>query len=137
MLLAAGADIRHGDSSNLTPVMVATIYKKHDALRYLLEVGADVNSAMAEALQTPLYRAAAEGDVESMRILIAAKADINRPSRNGFSPLMGALARKQVEASKVLLSAGADRNCRANDGRSVLDLARTNGLENVLNESRP
>lgn len=137
MLLAAGADIRHGDSTNWTAVMVATIYKKHDALRYLLQVGADVDSPMTESLQTPLYQAAAEGDVESMRILIAAKADINRRSRGNFTPLMGAIVRKQAESARFLLSAGADRNCKSTAGRSVMDLARSNGLESVLNESHP
>jgi len=59
---------------------------------------------------TPLLYAAREGNLEMARILVGAKAELERPSANGTRPLVVAITNNHIELAAFLLDAGADAN---------------------------
>ena len=59
---------------------------------------------------TPLLFAAREGNLEMARILLDAKADINRPSANGTPPIVVAITNNHIELAMLLLERGANPN---------------------------
>ena len=75
---------------------------------------------------TPLHWAAAKGNAEAIRRLMAAGADVNAKTNGGWTPLHRAADLGQLAAIKVLLAAGADVNAKANNGWMPLHLASFN-----------
>jgi uncharacterized protein len=59
---------------------------------------------------TPLLYAARDGNLEMARILVDAKADVNRPSANGTTPMVVAITNNHIELAMYLLEHGADVN---------------------------
>ena len=57
---------------------------------------------------TALLFAAREGNLEMARILVDARADLERPSANGTRPLVVAIANNHIELALFLLDKGAD-----------------------------
>ncbi len=64
---------------------------------------------------TPLVFAAREGDLETVKALLQAGADVNQVTHYGWSPLLTATQNRNYLIGKYLLDHGADPN-RANDG---------------------
>lgn len=63
---------------------------------------------------TPLLFASREGNLEMARILVDAKADLERPSANGTRPLVVATTNNHIELALYLLEKGADPNASDN-----------------------
>ncbi len=83
ILIAQGADV-HARSRNPmqnTPLHAAAAGRNQDAVRMLLEHGAEVN-ARQEGGWTALHAASQNGDVETARVLIAAGADVQMRADN-------------------------------------------------------
>jgi len=59
---------------------------------------------------TALLFAARDGNLEMARILVDAKADVNRPSANGTPPIVVAITNNHIELAMFLLDRGADPN---------------------------
>jgi uncharacterized protein len=59
------------------------------------------------ATDTPLVEAARDGDVQAVRALIAKRANVNEPSRDGSTPLLWAAYHSNVDMVKALVVAGA------------------------------
>lgn len=81
---------------------------------------------------TPLLHAVHKNQLESVRALIDAGADVNRRAINGLTPL--ALAAGQGEAGIVdeLLAAGADPGARSSHGWTPLQEAVARGEERIV-----
>jgi len=75
---------------------------------------------------TALVFAAREGDIESARILIDAKADVNQITEFGWSPLLVATENRNYQLGKLLIDRGANVNLVNNHGWSPLYLATDN-----------
>ena len=90
-------------------------------LGMLLDAGADPNFRVDKGW-TPLTFAAADGKVESVRLLLARGANPNdRGSRD--TPLIMAAYAGHVPTIKLLLAAGANPNAVGNDGRTPYQAA--------------
>ncbi|MEJ2703756.1 MAG: ankyrin repeat domain-containing protein [Sedimentisphaerales bacterium] len=70
-----------------------------------------------------LHQAAAEGDVEQVRLHISNGADINAKDRGGRTPLYLAILHNKTKTVEVLLSHGADVHCTPEKGFYPLDHA--------------
>ena len=81
----------------------------------------------SQAASDALHKAAERGDLETMKKLIAEKADINsQAGKDGETPLLRAITRGQTEAAKLLIDSGADVNLgRKRDGRTPLAMAES------------
>jgi len=84
------------------------------AARELIAKGADVNAV--DSGQTLLIRAAQNGHIEMMRLLLGHGADVNGRDDRGRTALMVAAGSDDVDMVELLLSKGADVNLKDNDG---------------------
>ena len=75
----------------------------------------------------PLSAAAEAGDLETVRSLIAAGADVNTKGRDMKTPLIYASTCGHAEMAKFLIAAGADVNAKDRDSRTPLHLATERG----------
>lgn len=129
-----------------------------DAARVLIKGGADVNARLTAPVlkrvydagdsrlgegATPFMRAARKCDVEMMRILLDAKADVTLAQKSGNTPLMlcaGAVSGGNSEdtpervsedealaAIRLALDAGVDVNAQNATGDTALHTAATSG----------
>jgi ankyrin repeat protein len=98
-----------------------------EAVRALVEHGANVNVKESRGGQTALMWAVSEGRLEVARLLIDRGALVNDASASGFTPLMFAARGGNVELARHLLSKGARINETAQDGASPLHVAVVRG----------
>ena len=75
---------------------------------------------------TPLHFAAASGNAEAFKALVAAGADIEARDENGRTPLHFVAAHGNAEAIKASVAAGADIEARDENGRTPLYFAAAN-----------
>ena len=93
LLLKAGADLNARDDAGFTPLQDAALAGKVDAVRMLLEHGADINAGDRDSGATALYMAATMGREDVVMVLLEKGADSN----------------KGPSAVKAALSGGFDR----------------------------
>jgi FOG: Ankyrin repeat len=146
LLLAKGADPLTEDHLGQTPISQATSSKRPEAVRLLIQSGADVtavsdltgppqrNGPTNRARITALHNAAAFGPVEIVQELLKAGAKVNARDSRGLTPLVFALAadNPSVEIVQALLQAGADANARDTSGETPLDWAEKFGYPDVI-----
>ncbi|MEO8035769.1 MAG: ankyrin repeat domain-containing protein [Acidobacteriota bacterium] len=108
MLLDAGAKINEG-SSGLTPLTFAAASENIDMMKFLVTRGADVNYGAKQETQTALMTAIYSGKLESVKALIALKADVNARMKDGDTPLKAAQKGDQEDMIAVLKAAGAKK----------------------------
>ena len=77
--------------------------------------------------ETPLHRAAADGDAGRVRKLLLGGFPVNVRDCAGWAPLPEAAARGHVGAARVLLEFGADATAGAHDGTTPLHDAVASG----------
>jgi uncharacterized protein len=83
--------------------------------------------------QTHFARAAADGNVRSMRLLQMAGARVNSEG-SCCAPLLLAAGEGRLDAVRYLLDQGANVNARDERGRSALTEAAFNGNASVIKE---
>ena len=109
--------------------VVAEAAMQHNgaAVRALLKEGADVNGAQGDGM-TALHWAAANGDAETARMLIAAGANLRAMTRiNGYTPLFLASREGNAAIVAALLDAGASAKTASTTGSTPLMLAAASG----------
>jgi ankyrin repeat protein len=111
------------------PLGLAAFFGHPEVVRLLLERGADVDRVArnAQIRTTALQAAAASGDFESARLLLAAGADPNRTQEGGFAPLHAAAARGDEPLAGLLIAHGADRSARIDADKTPADIAAERG----------
>ena len=91
-------------------------------VQLLLSAGADVNTS-DQIGYTPVMRAAENGHLSVVKVLVAAGANVN-VSQGGESLLMKIVASGDLLTAERLVAAGADVNYRGKGGQTALDIAR-------------
>jgi ankyrin repeat protein len=91
------------------------------ALRSLLAKGTDPNVADLRGGSTPLMHAAAVGSIESMKLLLDHKANVNATNGAGLTALMMSVT--DIDKVRLLLERGADAKMVSPRGRTALFLA--------------
>jgi ankyrin repeat protein len=105
--------------------------ERKDAVRKLLERGADVNAQDNDG-DAPLHGAAQNGNVEILDLLLAKGANPNLKNKQGGTPLMWAAVFGQESAAQRLLEGGADPALKDNEGKTARDWAIKNKREAVV-----
>ena len=119
--LAKGADVDTRDQRGSTLLMHAAAIGSPEAVKLLLESGAEVN-AKNELEATALILGA--GNPEKARMLVEKGADVNAHSKLGRTPLMIAAGCDGCSATvKLLLDKGADPNAKDKQGDTALTAA--------------
>ena len=96
-----------------------------DAVRVLLDIGADVNRVDENGVSA-LQAASANGHREIVRLLLDAGADINHVNRDGISALQIASVYGHREIVRLLLDNGADVNHMDRNRVTALQIASAN-----------
>jgi ankyrin repeat protein len=110
-LLDGGADPNEFAPDGFTPLTLACFFNHRDAVRLLLDRGADVHQrARNEQIQVlPIHSAAAnDGSVEIVRMLLDAGADVNATQPGGFRAIDAARQEGHEELERLLLDRGAE-----------------------------
>ena len=113
-----------GFASSSDPIVEAAREGDVDAVRHLIESGADVNVAGGDGM-TPLHWAAEHGDLEITRLLLEAGADVAAGTRIGtYTPLHLAARGAHTASVRLLVEVGADITAATtNSGATPLHLA--------------
>jgi ankyrin repeat protein len=110
LIKAQGANVK--DQSEQTPLMFAAAFGSRDAVRALVDSGADINATSKSGL-TALHLAWRDESV--VRLLLDHGANVNAKSQLGFTPLIvAASATGTAGVVTLLLNKGADVNAAEN-----------------------
>lgn len=141
------------DANGVSAILLAIYHGKADVARLFVELGAPMDIFEASALGKvdritallnedpsrvsaysqdgfyPLGLAAFFGQLDAVRALIAAGADVHAVARNAFKvqPLHAAAASRNLDIVRAVLEAGADPNVPQQQGFVPLHEAGTNG----------
>ncbi|WP_165227137.1 ankyrin repeat domain-containing protein [Aquisphaera insulae] len=131
LLIAAGADVLAEDADGLTPEDLAR-RGRHETLARELHAQAADRPRPGKSLTGRLCKAVEAGDVDAIRTLVDAGADVNARLSGGKTPLLIAVEQGYTQAVEMLLAAGADPNKRdADDLTPLMAAIEANRLEFV------
>ncbi len=148
ILLTSGADPNLGTNQGITPLGIAIDLKNENLANHLLSSGATngvskeklilyafkknsvgVNLMLAGGIapnitdqeeNTPLIIAAANGDLDSAKILLSYRANINAKNKYGMTPLLYAIKGKHKAMTEYLINNGANINISNKYGQNPL-----------------
>ena len=120
-------------SANLSAVVEAAKAGNRDALRGLLQKGANANDADGDGT-TALHWASYRNDVESAELLIKAGAKVNAKTDLGATALWAASQNGSEAMVRRLLQAGADPNIALLSGETPLMVASRGGYAGVVEQ---
>ena len=132
MLIARGVEVDVNSSGDLTPLMSAVERSQDRMVRFLVEIGADVNAAGEELGITALHTAAKHDAQEAARLLVEAGADVNAENENGQTPLHVAAVESGPEMVALFLDAGADPRRVTKKGYTALHMWAVSGDPDTL-----
>jgi ankyrin repeat protein len=115
----------------MTPLQLAAMYCKHEAVEFLIKAGGD-SSLGAYGNRSPLQLAALRNDDSRVTaLLIRAGSDVNAKNWSGSTPLhVTASHSHNPKIATLLIKAGADVNAKNEDGFTPLHLAGGGNNEN-------
>src|SRR5437879_9569034 len=110
------------------PLGLAAFFGHPEAVKVLLEYGADVNHKPPSRFANTAVDAAVSGDhADVVRILLAAGANPNVRSEANYTTLHKAAVHGNLEVVRMLLDHGADVSAVRDGGHTPLDDAREKG----------
>lgn len=129
LLLNAGEPVDITDSIGTTPLFEAAMRRQVEAMRLLLEHGADVTNERAIA---SLHYCASMNWTPELELLLQHHVDPNGRGQFGDTALLRAVERGSTEAVRVLLAHGADPNILDDQGQTPLSVAKLAGEPDVV-----
>lgn len=129
LLVARGADVNAVTDDGSTPLMKA-VYNKDlatDALRYLLDHGADIEAHDNKGY-TAIAHAAAHGAIECIRVLADRDGDVETTDLENKTPLMLAVEHNHIEAIQALL----EKRTRAERALALAEKKKLDAIAFVL-----
>ena len=135
--LAAGADPNACDREGIPAVAIAASRGWAEGVAALLAAGVDptqhVRGREPKSYRGPLLNLpAANGSLETARVLIAAGAALEATDQTGLTALMCAAYRGHEPIVKLLIEAGASLEARDQDGYTALMFSANAGWASVV-----
>lgn len=124
-LLSRGADTR-GQGAYGSPLVIASGLGHREAVRALLDAGADLNEIDNQG-NFPLMAAAIAGRAEVISLLADKGANMRLASPKGDTPLICAAREGSVAVMQTLIARGAPINVQAGGGGTALSEACAGG----------
>ncbi|OXA43686.1 ankyrin repeat domain-containing protein 29 [Folsomia candida] len=115
------------DNDGTTPLMFAVAGCNYNCVQELLEQNADPNAKRFETRTSPLFLAAQNGDIDTLRLLLKYGAELDQPNCDGGTPLFVACQEGHDMMVRELLALGADPNHPMKDRATPLFVAAQNG----------
>jgi ankyrin repeat protein len=122
-LIERGMDVNTVDSQGNTLLMIAARERNKALIDYLLKHKAGVRKVNRFG-DSALMLSSLGGDLESVRLLVLANADINP---QGWTPLMYAAYNGHAEVAAHLVEKGASIDAQSASGMTALMVAAKNG----------
>ena len=114
-------DVARADADETVDFLNAAKYGKAEELESLLLKPIDPNSAIGGRMMTsPLIIAAAQGNLECVKLLIDAQSQVDHLNRNGESAFNVACSNSKLDVAQLLIKAGASQNQVGKEGDSPL-----------------
>lgn len=115
-----------------TPLALASFFGHVELAEWLINRGANLDLAAKNQMQVaPIHAAAGGKNLEIVRALVEAGADVNARQHGGFTALHAAAQDGNEAMTAYLLEKGADRNARADNNQCALDFALLRGHAGV------
>lgn len=115
-----GAAPEQRSADGFTPLHLAAFFGHVDAMRSLLDAGADANATAENPSRVrPLHSAAAARSVAACSMLLEHRAEVDAQQAGGWTALMAACRHQLPELARLLVDAGADPDLTAEDGSSA------------------
>lgn len=130
--LRAGFSPDLRDNNGVPLICIATRNKHRAIVERLLQKGADKNAVSDDRGNTALMDAAAEKDIDILKDLIEAGADLNIKSKSGQNALILAVGQQAEDIASLLIKAGAAVDEKDNLGMSAKKYAELFKLSKVL-----
>lgn len=128
----AGADLnKKTESDSRTPLMIACQDGNHDAIRILIEAGADINAQDCRG-ESALMIACKNEDFRTVSVLINAGANVDLQTDYGNTALMFIANKNCDNILKILLKSNADIEIKNERGRTALIIAASSGYINPV-----
>ena len=134
MLKAGEANPNKRDNNYVTPLMTAARSGTIEAVKKLLDNGAELEAG-DDGDRTPLMYAASASNREMLNLLLLRGANIEAKDKDGFTPLMYAVIYEQGANAKLLIQKGANIFDTDKAGENVLHIAAKNYTQASLNMS--
>ena len=119
-------------SSQYTLLTYATKYKQYEIMKYLIHIGADVNKR-DDRLDTPVIVAVKNNDMEALKILTEANANLDTLDIIRRTPLIYCIEKGQEDMGVYLIDNGADVNITNGVGEGTLSMSMRLG-RNVIKD---
>lgn len=117
------------NKSGYSPLIIAGYRNQMEAVKVLLELGANVNAISEEG--TVLTAACYRSNMELVKLLLQHHADVNIKNMDGTTPLMFAIMAENEELVFLLIQQGADTKAVDYSNKSVIDYARACENSNI------
>jgi ankyrin repeat protein len=131
LVLSEKPDINAATEGGRTALSLAAGVGRPGMVRQLLAAGAKAASADDQVL--PLMEAVRSGSEDTVKLIIDAGADLDRPERSGKTPLIEAVLGGHDELVRLLLERGAKADRRnAKDGTTALMWAANTGRKSYV-----
>jgi ankyrin repeat protein len=136
-LLRLGANPNALDHERYDIITIAAVKNDIEMLRIALENGGNPRAITSPYEGTALIAAAHRGNVEAVRLLIAAGAPLDHVNNLGWtavieSIVLGDGGARHTATLKALIDAGASTKLADRQGRTPLELARSRGYKQMV-----
>ncbi|KAM0544534.1 hypothetical protein ACHAPJ_011751 [Fusarium lateritium] len=132
VLLQHGVDPEIQDNYGQTPLLCAAQFGYSAIVKQLLGRNANIERKGTEHHMTALSWAAANGNTETVKVLLELGADPDSEDRNGRTPLAWAALQGHSSLVKLLLQTGVRPDSKDHKGRTPLSIACVKGDETIV-----